>query len=80
MADFVALGFDLAFKYRIASCILSDGAIGQMMEKVILPDQKPRMTEEEIKAKYPWATTGRKKCELSTYLLRIGGWLYRLAV
>lgn len=61
MADFVALGFDLAFQYRIATCILSDGAIGQMMEKVVLPDQKPRMTEEEIKAKYPWATTGRKR-------------------
>lgn len=61
MADFVALGFDLAFKYRMAVCILSDGAIGQMMEKVVLPDQKERMTEEEIKAKYPWATTGRKR-------------------
>lgn len=61
MADFVALGFDLAFKYRMAVCILSDGAIGQMMEKVVLPDQKPRMSEEEIKAKYPWALTGRKR-------------------
>lgn len=61
MADFVTLGFDLAFKYRMAVCILSDGAIGQMMEKVVLPEQKPRMTEEEIKAKYPWALTGRKR-------------------
>lgn len=61
MADFVALGFDLAFKYRMACCILSDGAIGQMMEKVVLPEQRARLTEEEIKAKYPWATTGRKR-------------------
>lgn len=61
MADFVSLGFDLAFKYRMAVCILSDGAIGQMMEKVILEDQRPRMTDEEIKEKYPWATTGRKR-------------------
>lgn len=61
MADFVALGFDLAFKYRMACCILSDGAIGQMMEKVILPEQRARLTDEEIKAKYPWATTGRKR-------------------
>jgi pyruvate/2-oxoacid:ferredoxin oxidoreductase alpha subunit len=38
----VALGFDLAFKYRICVCILSDGAIGQMMEKVILPEQKAK--------------------------------------
>lgn len=61
MADFVTLGFDLAFKYRICVCILSDGAIGQMMEKVILPEQKARLTEEEIKEKYPWALTGRKR-------------------
>ncbi|MCR5038211.1 MAG: 3-methyl-2-oxobutanoate dehydrogenase subunit beta, partial [Bacteroidales bacterium] len=61
MADFVPLGFDLAFKYRMAVCILSDGAIGQMMEKVVLPEQKARLTEEEIKAKYPWALTGRKR-------------------
>lgn len=33
MADFVGLGFDLAFKYRNPVMILSDGAIGQMMEK-----------------------------------------------
>ena len=39
----------------------SDGAIGQMMEKVVLPEQKARLTEEEIKAKYPWALTGRKR-------------------
>jgi len=34
MADFVFLGFDLADKYRNPVLILSDGAIGQMMEKV----------------------------------------------
>ena len=61
MADFVPLGFDLAFKYRMAVCILSDGAIGQMMEKVVLPEQKKRLTEAEIKAKYPWALTGRER-------------------
>ena len=33
MHDFVALGFDLAFKYRNPAMILADGAIGQMMEK-----------------------------------------------
>ena len=45
----------------MAVCILSDGAIGQMMEKVVLPEQKARLTEGEIKAKYPWALTGRKR-------------------
>lgn len=54
MADFVELGFDLAFKYRNPVLVLSDGAIGQMMEKVYLNPQKPRSTEIES-----WATTGK---------------------
>ncbi len=61
MADFVKLGFELAFKYRLPVLILSDGVIGQMMEKVELFDQVPRLTDNEIEEKYPWATTGRKK-------------------
>ena len=60
MADFVEVGFDLAFKYRNPVMILSDGAIGQMMEKVYLPTQKKRLTDEEIIEKYgSWATTGK---------------------
>lgn len=59
MADFVSLGFDLAFKYRNPVMILSDGIIGQMMEKVWLDDYKQRLTHEEIVKKYPWATTGK---------------------
>lgn len=61
MADFVDLSFTLAFKYRIPAMILSDGVIGQMMEKVVLPPIKPRRTEEEILRECPWATTGRSK-------------------
>ncbi len=61
MADFVDLGFTLAFKYRTPAMILSDGVIGQMMEKVVLPPIKPRRTEEEILRECPWATTGRSK-------------------
>ncbi|MFI3288368.1 MAG: 3-methyl-2-oxobutanoate dehydrogenase subunit VorB [Rikenellaceae bacterium] len=60
MNDFADLGFELAFKYRIPAVILSDGIIGQMMEKVSLSPIKPRRTEEEIAAECPWATTGRK--------------------
>lgn len=59
MADFVDLAFELAFEYRNPAMILSDGVIGQMMEKVILPPIKPRRTEEEIKRDCPWATIGR---------------------
>lgn len=54
MADFVGLGFDLAFRYRNPVMILSDGAIGQMMEKVWLGPQKERSREVP-----EWATTGK---------------------
>jgi 2-oxoglutarate ferredoxin oxidoreductase subunit alpha len=59
MADFAVLGFDLAFKYRIPTLILSDGIIGQMMEKVVLPEQRPRFTEADIRKNTPWATVGK---------------------
>ncbi|MGE5423909.1 MAG: 3-methyl-2-oxobutanoate dehydrogenase subunit VorB [Syntrophothermus sp.] len=61
MADHAKLGFDLAFKYRMPALILSDGAIGQMMEKVELFDQIPRRSDEEIKKACPWAATGKPK-------------------
>jgi len=54
MADFVSLGFDLAFRYRNPVLILTDGVIGQMMEKVELPEFRPRKMENE-----PWATIGK---------------------
>lgn len=61
MADFVDLAFDLAFKYRNPAMILSDGVIGQMMEKVVLPPFKPRRTEEEVEKECPWAAMGKKQ-------------------
>ncbi len=54
--DFVKLAFELAFKYRNPVMILSDGIIGQMMEKVELFEQQPRSTHE-----YEWATVGKKE-------------------
>jgi len=64
MSDFVPLAFDLAFKYRMLVMIQSDGVIGQMMEKVELFDQIPRITNEEIEEKYSdWALFGRKNRE-----------------
>ena len=57
MADFVYLGFDLADKYRNPITILSDGALGQMMETV-------EFREYDIKAHLvdhsSWATTGKE--------------------
>ncbi|MGL5636609.1 MAG: 3-methyl-2-oxobutanoate dehydrogenase subunit VorB [Bacteroidales bacterium] len=61
MADFVGLSFDLAFKYRNPAMILTDGIIGQMMEKVVLPPMKPRWTDEEIAEIAPWGTMGKPK-------------------
>ncbi len=61
MCDHVKLAFELAFKYRNPAMILSDGAIGQMMEKVVLFDAIPRRTEEELVSQNPWAATGKPK-------------------
>ncbi|MDH8700816.1 2-oxoglutarate ferredoxin oxidoreductase subunit alpha [Dysgonomonadaceae bacterium PH5-43] len=78
MADHVALGFDLSFKYNNPAMILSDGVIGQMMEKVVLPEQKSRKTEEEIRKEQPWASLGKPanrdrnvvtSLELDSYLM-----------
>jgi 2-oxoglutarate/2-oxoacid ferredoxin oxidoreductase subunit alpha len=55
MADFVKLAFELAFKYRNPAMILSDGMIGQMMEKVELFEQVPRNTKFD----QSWVTTGK---------------------
>jgi len=61
MSDFVPLSFDLAFKYRTPVLIVSDGLIGQMMEKVELFDAIPRLSDEEVIERYPWATNGKPK-------------------
>ncbi len=55
MADYVDLSFKLAFKYRNPAMILTDGLIGQMMEKVELPPQKERMSEFD----QSWVITGK---------------------
>ncbi|MBN1271312.1 MAG: 3-methyl-2-oxobutanoate dehydrogenase subunit VorB [Candidatus Aminicenantes bacterium] len=53
MVDHCRLAFELADKYRTPAMLLSDGAIGQMMEKVNLPEPI------EYKPNKPWATTGK---------------------
>ena len=60
MHDFVILGFDLAFKYRTPAMLLADGAIGQMMEKVVLAPQRLRRTDEEVAEQCrEWAACGK---------------------
>ncbi len=58
MADFVAAGFDWAFAHRNPAMILADGTIGQMMEKVVLPPARPRLSPGQVEELYPWACTG----------------------
>lgn len=53
MVDMTIEAFKLADKYRTPVLILSDGAIGQMMEKVVLPEPEPYKPDK------PWATTGK---------------------
>ncbi|MBD5207174.1 MAG: 3-methyl-2-oxobutanoate dehydrogenase subunit VorB [Bacteroidales bacterium] len=60
MVDFVGLAYDLMFKYTNPVMILADGIVGQMMEKVVLPEQRARRTDEEIRKQCPWAADGRK--------------------
>ncbi len=59
MYDFVFDAWDIAFKYRNPVLILSDGAIGQCMEKLYTRDDVPRWTEEERRANAPWGTWGK---------------------
>jgi 2-oxoglutarate ferredoxin oxidoreductase subunit alpha len=56
MSDFVPLAFDLAFKYRNPAMILTDGVIGQMMEKVELFEPIPRATKFDES----WVLSGKK--------------------
>jgi 2-oxoglutarate/2-oxoacid ferredoxin oxidoreductase subunit alpha len=62
MADFVFLGFDLADKYRNPVLILSDGAIGQMMEKVTFGKHEIKKVDK------PWATVGKPKTRERNYI------------
>ena len=58
MADMVGEAFELMFRWRMPVIMLSDGSIGQMMEKVRLPHQKARRSDEEIRRDCPWAVNG----------------------
>ncbi len=47
MCDLTMLAFDLADEYRTPVYVLTDGMIGQMMEKLELPDPRPRRQPQE---------------------------------
>ena len=62
MADHVFLGFDLADKYRNPVLILSDGAIGQMMEKVTFHEYTRPTIDKS------WATVGKPSNRSRNYI------------
>lgn len=55
--DLVYQAFDLAERYRTVVVILADGAIGQMMEPVEMPPERPLLTEEQ---RPDWSLRGAK--------------------
>src|SRR3989338_8652643 len=63
MADFVFDAFRLAERYRNPAMILADGALGQMMEKVVLPPEGSLPRTEK-----PWATTGKPPWRERNYI------------
>ena len=56
MVDHIQLAFDLAEKYKMVTCVLADGSIGQMMEPCELPAMRPLRQESEFAG---WATRGK---------------------
>ncbi|MDR0861831.1 MAG: 3-methyl-2-oxobutanoate dehydrogenase subunit VorB [Oscillospiraceae bacterium] len=49
---------ELARKWQNPIMVFADGIMGQMMEPVILPEQKPFTDASDIRAERPWAITG----------------------
>ncbi len=52
MVDLVEKAFDLADEFRMPAMILADGMLGQMMEPVMLPEEKTSQIDK------PWAVNG----------------------
>jgi 2-oxoisovalerate ferredoxin oxidoreductase alpha subunit len=55
MCDLTVLAFELADKYRNPAIVLSDGAIGQMMEPLEIEDREVAQPEK------PWAVKGTEE-------------------
>lgn len=54
IVDMTVLAFDKAEEYRIPVMILTDGLLGQMMEPVTFPEEKP------VEKHFDWATNGHE--------------------
>lgn len=58
--DMIGKAYEVADEYRNPVIVAVDGMIGQMMEPVVLPEDKGGMKEEDIPESKPWALTGHK--------------------
>ena len=58
--NMIGKAYEVADEYRNPVIIAVDGMIGQMMEPVVLPEDKGYTKEEDIPKKKPWALTGHK--------------------
>ncbi|MDR2571707.1 MAG: 3-methyl-2-oxobutanoate dehydrogenase subunit VorB, partial [Oscillospiraceae bacterium] len=56
--DLVYEAMDLADKWQNPIFIFTDGLLGQMMEPVMLPEERKIVESNEIRAQKPWALTG----------------------
>ncbi|MDR1590117.1 MAG: 3-methyl-2-oxobutanoate dehydrogenase subunit VorB [Oscillospiraceae bacterium] len=56
--DLIYNAAPLAEKWRNPVMIFADGILGQMMEPVTLPEQRPFDEPQGIRARKPWAITG----------------------
>ncbi len=57
--DFVALAYDLAEKYRVVTVLMTEGALGQMMEPVELPEAiEPKRNPWGFDGKYTYKKIG----------------------
>ena len=59
--DLIGKAFEMADRYRNPVMILADGMLGQMMEPVLLPEEKKPLREGDIPSVKPWALTGHKE-------------------
>lgn len=55
MVDLVSDAFDLGDQYRMPAMILADGMLGQMMEPVLIPDNKNKVLPDKS-----WAASGHQ--------------------
>jgi 2-oxoisovalerate ferredoxin oxidoreductase alpha subunit len=66
MCDLTMHAFEVADRYRTPAIVLADGALGQMMEPIVIPETAPKEPDK------PWAVVGnaatRKNLITSIYL------------